>query len=78
MVRRRSGAPVKVVLASRGKKDVRGHWSLRMGFLLYFEEIKYRRGDKGLVEGVGDGDVSGSVSNRRKWNCLEGSCGLEE
>ena len=49
-----------------------------MGFLLYFEEIKYRWGDKGLVEGVGDGDVSGSVSNCREGNCLEGSCGLEE
>ena len=49
-----------------------------MGFWLCFEGMKYRWGDKGLVEGVGDGDVSGSVSNCRKRNGLEGFCGLED
>ena len=34
-----------------------------MEFLLYFEKIKYRREDKGSVEGLGDGDVSGNVFN---------------
>ena len=29
------------------------------GVCVYFEKIKYRRGRKGLFEGVGDGDVVG-------------------
>ena len=32
LIRRRSGASVKLVLASRGENDVRGHRSLSVGF----------------------------------------------
>ena len=35
-------------------------------FWLYFEGMKYRWGDKRLIGGVGDGDVSGNVPNHRK------------
>ena len=28
-----------------------------MGFYVYYEKVEYRRGDKELYEGVGDGDV---------------------
>ena len=77
LFRRRSGASVKLVLASWGDNDVRGHVSLSGVYVMFCQE-KIQTGRQGIIWRFFVMDVSGNVFNCRKGICLEGLCGLEE